>query len=216
RDLDLRVSGAGPDRPLPAWFDLADVPWFPRLRALNLSGACLGDGGVSRLLARGRPLALTELTLPGNNLTAARIPRLLRPPAPRRSPPAPPGPRSSGPGPARRTGLTESWSMSDARPVRVAVVQAAPVLFDRVAGTEKACRLVHEAAANGARLVLLPEAYIPCYPRGLTFGTVVGGRTPAGRDLWRRDWAASGGIPGPPTHAPPGAAPAGRAPLAVR
>src|SRR5262249_10951680 len=76
RDLDLRVSGADPDRPHPAWFDLADVPWFPRLRALNLAGACLGDGGVSRLLARGRPLALTELPLRGNIWSAAGVRRL--------------------------------------------------------------------------------------------------------------------------------------------
>jgi nitrilase len=91
--------------------------------------------------------------------------------------------------------------MSDPRPVRVAVAQAGPVLFDRAAGTDKACRLVREAAANGARLVLLPEAFIPCYPRGLSFGTVVGGRTPAGRDLWRWYWEESVAVPGPTTEA---------------
>ena len=91
--------------------------------------------------------------------------------------------------------------MSEARTVRIAVVQAAPVLFDRAAGTDKACRLVRDAAANGARLVLLPEAFIPCYPRGLTFGTVVGGRTPAGRDLFRWYWEESVVVPGPTTEA---------------
>ncbi len=55
--------------------------------------------------------------------------------------------------------------------VKVAVVQAAPVLFDREASVEKACRLTAEAAGQGARLILFPEAFIPCYPRGLTFGT---------------------------------------------
>src|SRR5947199_2113665 len=91
--------------------------------------------------------------------------------------------------------------MPDPRTVRVAVAQAAPALFDRAAGTDQACRIVREAAANGARLVLLPEAFIPCYPRGLTFGTKVGGRTPAGRDLFRRYWEESIVVPGPTTAA---------------
>jgi nitrilase len=91
--------------------------------------------------------------------------------------------------------------MNEPRTVRVAVAQAAPILFDRAAGTEKACRVIREAAANRARLVLLPEAFIPCYPRGLTFGTKVGGRTPAGRDLFRWHWEESVVVPGPTTAA---------------
>jgi nitrilase len=81
--------------------------------------------------------------------------------------------------------------------VRVGVVQDAPVLFEREATVEKACRLVKEAAQAGAQLILFPEAFIPAYPRGLSFGTVVGGRSPAGRRLWERYWANAVEIPGP-------------------
>ena len=72
--------------------------------------------------------------------------------------------------------------------VKVAVVQAAPVLFDREKTIQKVCDLVADAAGQGAKVVLLPEAFVPAYPRGLSFGTVVGNRTPAGRLLWQRYW----------------------------
>jgi nitrilase len=65
--------------------------------------------------------------------------------------------------------MTEKMSQ-----VKVAVVQASPVMFDREATVEKTCRLVQEAAGKGAKLVLFPEAFIPAYPKGLSFGTVIG------------------------------------------
>jgi uncharacterized protein (TIGR02996 family) len=77
RELDLRVSRADPGRPHRAWNELPDAPWFPQLKSLNLTGAWLGDRGVLRLVARGRPLALTELVVSGNNLTPAGIRRLI-------------------------------------------------------------------------------------------------------------------------------------------
>jgi nitrilase len=83
--------------------------------------------------------------------------------------------------------------------VRAAVVQAAPVLFDREATVQKACRLASDAASEGARLILFPEAFVPAYPRGLGFGTVVGSRTPAGRRLWQAYWANAVDVPGPAT-----------------
>ena len=81
--------------------------------------------------------------------------------------------------------------------IKVAVVQAAPVLFEREATVEKVCQLTVQAAAEGAKLVLFPEAFIPCYPRGLSFGTVVGSRSPAGRCTWHRYWANAVDLPGP-------------------
>jgi nitrilase len=85
--------------------------------------------------------------------------------------------------------------------VKVAVVQAAPVLFDRSACVEKARRLTAEAAAEGASLVVFPEAFIPAYPRGLGFGTVVGSRSLEGRHTWQRYWASSVEVPSPATKA---------------
>ena len=83
--------------------------------------------------------------------------------------------------------------------IKVAVVQAAPVLFDREATVEKACRLIEETAEQGAQLILFPEAFIPAYPRGLAFGTVVGSRSPVGRRVWQRYWENTVEIPGPTT-----------------
>jgi len=46
-------------------------------------------------------------------------------------------------------------------PVTVACAQVEPVIFDRDATIEKLASTVAEAAGNGARLVVLPEAFIP-------------------------------------------------------
>lgn len=48
--------------------------------------------------------------------------------------------------------------------VRVAAVQAAPVIFDREATLSKALKLIREAADQEARIIVFPEAYIPAYP----------------------------------------------------
>jgi nitrilase len=98
--------------------------------------------------------------------------------------------------------LEVSKNMSETtKIVKVAVVQAAPVLFERAATVEKACHLIQEAAGQGAELLLFPEAFIPGYPRGLSFGMVVGSRKPEGRQLWQRYWEASVEIPSPTTVA---------------
>lgn len=84
---------------------------------------------------------------------------------------------------------------------KVGVAQAASVLFDREASIEKACNLIREAGKSGARLVLLPEAFVPGYPRGLSFGMVVGSRSPEGRSLWKRYWDNAVEVPGTDTAA---------------
>jgi nitrilase len=74
--------------------------------------------------------------------------------------------------------------MSNQKTITVAVVQAASILFNLAASVDKACQLIQECAVEGAELILFPEAFLPAYPRGLTFGTIVGSRSNAGRRTW--------------------------------
>ena len=48
--------------------------------------------------------------------------------------------------------------------MRVAAVQATPVLLDRDATIDRVGEATAEAAADGARLILFPEAFVPGYP----------------------------------------------------
>jgi nitrilase len=84
-------------------------------------------------------------------------------------------------------------------PFTASVVQAAPVFFDKGKTLQKAGDLITEAARQNPRLILFPEVYIPGYPRGLIFGTFVGGRTPEGRELFLRYWENSIEVPGKET-----------------
>ena len=70
--------------------------------------------------------------------------------------------------------------------VRAAVVQSASVVFDREATLEKVGVLAGEAAAKGAELVVFPEAFISGYPKGMSFGAVVGWRTEGPTPLFKR------------------------------
>lgn len=48
--------------------------------------------------------------------------------------------------------------------VKVAAIQAASVFLDRERSTDKACALIREAGRNGARVIGLPESFIPAHP----------------------------------------------------
>ena len=82
---------------------------------------------------------------------------------------------------------------------RIAVVQAAPVMFDKDACVEKAVKLIQEAAQEKAELIVFPELFIPCYPVGMTFGFSVGKRNEDGRKDWKRYYDNSIVVPGPET-----------------
>jgi nitrilase len=83
--------------------------------------------------------------------------------------------------------------------VRVAVVQATPVVLDAEATVAKACDLIAEAGVNGARIIALPEVFVSLYPssrwahRCATFGH-------EGAEVHRRMWAGAVDVPGPLTE----------------
>ncbi|EWM16739.1 nitrilase-related carbon-nitrogen hydrolase [Kutzneria sp. 744] len=79
-----------------------------------------------------------------------------------------------------------------------AVVQSAAPLFDTPAALSRAEGLIREARAD---VVVLPEAFLGGYPKGLDFDITVGRRTDAGRELFRRYHAAAIEIPGPEVDA---------------
>ena len=84
---------------------------------------------------------------------------------------------------------------------KIAVVQAAPVMFDKAACTDKAVGLIREAGKQGAELIVFPELFIPGYPYGMTYGFTVGSRTPEGRKDWKSYYDNSILVPGPETAA---------------
>lgn len=83
--------------------------------------------------------------------------------------------------------------------VVVAAIQAGSILFDTPATLTKAERLIREAAQAGAQLIVLPEAFIGGYPKGLDFGVTVGSRSDAGREEFKRYCDAAVCVPGPET-----------------
>jgi nitrilase len=81
--------------------------------------------------------------------------------------------------------------------VRVAVVQAAPAVFNRDASLDRVAVLTGEAAGRGAKLVLFPEAFVSGYPQEMTFEAILGRRTERSRDDFRRYWETAIDVPGP-------------------
>ncbi|GIX26177.1 nitrilase-related carbon-nitrogen hydrolase [Pelomicrobium sp. G1] len=78
-----------------------------------------------------------------------------------------------------------------------AVVQAAPVAFDRARTLEKVRALAAEAADKGAKVVLFPEAFVSAYPKGADFGARIGMRSPEGREEFLRYFDSAVDVPGP-------------------
>lgn len=65
--------------------------------------------------------------------------------------------------------------------VKVAVVQDAPIFFDKEATLQKVETIAKQYAKEGCNLIVFPESFIPGYPRGFSFGATIGNRTDEGR-----------------------------------
>jgi predicted amidohydrolase len=75
--------------------------------------------------------------------------------------------------------------------VRVAAIQATPVILDAERCVEKAIRLLHEAADQGAQLAVLPECFVPLYPsNSWAMGAAGFSGWPSGKDTFGRGGAA--------------------------
>jgi nitrilase len=61
-------------------------------------------------------------------------------------------------------------TMGDTYPkFKVAAIQAEPVMLDREATVDKACNLIEEAGRNGAKIIALPEGFIPGHTEWFCF-----------------------------------------------
>ncbi|GAB4859814.1 Nitrilase [Ancistrocladus abbreviatus] len=103
-----------------------------------------------------------------------------------------PGTISSGPVFAE----VEMGADSTSPTVRATVVQASTIFYDTPATLDKAEKLLAEATAYGAQLVVFPEAFVGGYPRGSNFGVAIGSRTGKGREEFRKYHASAIDVPG--------------------
>ncbi len=82
--------------------------------------------------------------------------------------------------------------------VKVACVQAEPVVLDRAATIDKLEGLVAQAAGEGAKLALFPETFIPVYPSSRWVRFLAGGGD--GKTTFGRLARESVEVPGPDTE----------------
>jgi nitrilase len=80
---------------------------------------------------------------------------------------------------------------------KAAVVQASSLPTDPMGSADKAASLMREAAGQGARLAVFPEAFIGGYAKGASFGTPVGMRLPHGRRDFQRYYEGAIQLDGP-------------------
>jgi len=74
---------------------------------------------------------------------------------------------------------------------KVGCVQATPSLFNKSKTMDIVLKWIQNASEQEVKLLVFPESFIPAYPAGLGFGTVVGSRTESGREQFREYWENS-------------------------
>jgi nitrilase len=79
--------------------------------------------------------------------------------------------------------------------VRVAAIQATPVILDADATIDKAVDLLNKAADDGVQLAVLPETFVSLYPSGSWAHAAA--RFSGFDQLWDRMWDSSIDVPGP-------------------
>ena len=82
-------------------------------------------------------------------------------------------------------------------PLRVACVQAEPVILDRERTLDKEAELAAEAAGEGAKLVVFPEAFLPAYPSSVWAKFLAGWADPRAKGAFAMLARESVEIPGP-------------------
>ena len=80
--------------------------------------------------------------------------------------------------------------MAELGTLRVAVVQATPVMLDADATIDKSVTLLGDAAKEGASFVVFPECFVSIYPSG-TWAAAAATWTDGCDELWERMWASS-------------------------
>jgi nitrilase len=82
-------------------------------------------------------------------------------------------------------------------PVKVACVQAEPVVLDRAATLDKLAGLTAEAAGAGAQLVVFPETFVPVYPSSVWARAFAGWADPRAKAAFALLARESVEVPGP-------------------
>ena len=81
-------------------------------------------------------------------------------------------------------------------PVKVACIQAEPVVLDREATIDKLAALAAEAAGNGAQLLVFPEAFVPAYPSSVWAKALAGWAEPGATEAFALLARESVAVPG--------------------
>ena len=81
--------------------------------------------------------------------------------------------------------------------VKVACIQAEPIILDRDATLDKMAGIAAEAAGEGARLLVYPEAFLPAYPSSVWARALAGWATEGAKESFALLARESVQVPGP-------------------